>query len=646
MPTSSPPPPPPPASLSASQHHAHARSFSNDYSAGQAPEAARRHRRGRTLNLSASEVHPRQVLGQAVSPGGTLTLTTTTVVGPSSRLADTVAASPASLRVPGPLERRPSTPTSSQMSHLKAAPAGPVSWSSLPRKDQLAILFLARLVDFLQVASLQAYVFYQLKALDASSGGNNEASDARIAQQAGILQGCFTGAQVATAMLWGKAADAGWCGRKRVLVIGLAGTALSCLGYGFATTFFWAAFWRAFGGAVNGTVGIIRTMISEITKEKRYQSRAFLILPMSFNIAGIFGPILGGVLADPMKTMPGLFGQGTIFGFRWIHRYPFALPSLVNSVLLATCTAIVFLFLEETSKERRGKFDYGLYIADRMKQAIWGIKPTHGYTHLTVEGEDIPLNPVHATSVAKAPRLPFRRLWTRNVIFTLITGAFYDFHLGAFGNIWSLFLSTPRYATPGATERRRDLPLLFTGGLGMPASTVGFATSFLGILGMLLQVTLYPPIQARLGTIRSFRYFLFLFPMAYFVAPYLSILPSSTAPPEPAGGGLIWMGIILVLLLQVTARTFTLPASIILLNNCSPHPSVLGTIHGLGQSVSAGFRTVGPVVGGWWYGYGLDIGMVAWGWWGVAAMSAFACGSAMGMYEGSGHEVFLDGEDE
>lgn len=33
-----------------------------------------------------------------------------------------------------------------------------------------------------------------------------------------------------------------------------------------------------------------RTMIAEITKEKKYQSRAFLILPMSFNVAGILGP--------------------------------------------------------------------------------------------------------------------------------------------------------------------------------------------------------------------------------------------------------------------------------------------------------------------------------------------------------------------
>lgn len=134
---------------------------------------------------------------------------------------------------------------------VAAARPGPVTWMSLPRKDQLLVLFIGRFVDFLQVASLQAYVFYQLKAMDGT------VSDARISQQAGLLQGCFTGAQVCTAILWGKAADAAWCGRKWVLVIGLGGTAISCLGYGFATTFFWAAFWRMFGGAINGTVGIM-----------------------------------------------------------------------------------------------------------------------------------------------------------------------------------------------------------------------------------------------------------------------------------------------------------------------------------------------------------------------------------------------------
>ncbi|PNY27557.1 membrane protein [Tolypocladium capitatum] len=561
------------------------------------------------------------------------------------------------------------------------ASGGPVTWSSLPRKHQLAILFLARFVDFLHVTSLQAYAFYQIKDFD------REALDARISQQAGLLQGCFTGAQVVTAILWGKAADARWCGRKWVLVVGLGGTAVSCLGYGLSTTFFWAALWRAFGGAVNGTVGIMqvhprpmprsRSRDGWLTQAKPHDdcrdysgekvsvpsildpphelqrrrhprpeyeppsclpTRGYILTPST---------VMGGMLADPGKTLPGLFGDEAVFGFQWIQDYPYALPSLMNCIFLTIVTAVVFLFLEETSKERGGRFDYGLYLGNRIRQAVFGNRKRHGgYAHVHARQQDNLMGNLSTTAepLSTTRRLPFHRVWTRNVLFTLLTSAFYDFHLGAFTNIWSLFLSTPRYLNAGPSHQGRGLPLLFTGGLGMPASTVGLATSFLGILGMLLQATLYPPIQARLGTLRSFRYFLFLFPVAYFVAPYLSILPSSTEPPDPADGGFIWVGIVLVLLLQVTARTFTLPASIMLLNNCSPHPSVLGTIHGLGQSVSAALRTVGPVVGGWWYGYGLDIGTVTWGWWGVAFLSGFACATAMGMHEGSGHEIFLEGE--
>lgn len=178
----------------------------------------------------------------------------------------------------------------------------------------------------------------------------------------------------------------------------------------------------------------------------------------------------------------------------------------------------------------------------------------------------------------------------------------------------------------------------------MPASSVGYATSILGILGMTLQLFLYPWVQNRLGTLRSFRYFLYLFPIAYLLAPYLSILPSSTPPPGPASGMALWIGITVVQLIQVTARTFTLPGIIILLNNCSPHPSVLGTIHGIGQSVSATFRTVGPIVAGWWYGIGLENGIVGASWWGTAGLAGIGCATAMWLYEGSGHEIYLPGE--
>lgn len=265
---------------------------------------------------------------------------------------------------------------------------------------------------------------------------------------------------------------------------------------------------------------------------------------------------------------------------------------------------------------------------------------------------------------SSSKRLPFHRIWTRNVVFTLITVAFFEFHLGyaslksvvfcwrhsitifnrAFTNLWAVFLTTPRPSTEELAAHPPSLPFSFTGGLGMPASTAGFATSILGLLGMMLQLTLYPSVNARLGTLRSLQYFLPLFPIAYLLAPYLAVLPSSTIPPAAAAGIFIWIGIIWVLLLQVTARTFTLPATIILLNNCSPHPSVLGTVHGIGQSVSAACRTIGPLVSGWWYGAGLESGVVGAAWWAVSGVAIAGCVTAIWVYEGSGHEIVLEGE--
>lgn len=180
----------------------------------------------------------------------------------------------------------------------------------------------------------------------------------------------------------------------------------------------------------------------------------------------------------------------------------------------------------------------------------------------------------------------------------------------------------------------------------MPPQSVGFATSILGIIGMALQFTIYPSINGRLGTARSYQYFLALFPLAYAFAPYIALAPSTTAPPVQSSGPWVWFSIIIVLLLQVSARTFTLPTSIILLNNCSPHPSVLGTMHGIGQSVSSAFRTIGPIFSGAWYGYGLTIGTVGFAWWIVALVSVFGYLAAIFVYEGSGHEILLPGEEE
>ncbi|KAI9367262.1 major facilitator superfamily domain-containing protein [Aspergillus egyptiacus] len=534
---------------------------------------------------------------------------------------------------------------------------GPVTWMSLPRKKQLALLGLCRVFDFLQIASLQAYMFYQLKSFDESL------SDSDVSTQAGILQGAFTAAQFATAIPWGRVADAEWGGRRFVLLVGLIGTALSCLGVAFSTSFAQAVFWRSFGGAINGTVGIIRTMIAENVKEKKYHSRAFLILPIGFNIASLFGPIMGGMLSDPVRSYPRLFGPNSSFGgehgVQWLMRYPYALPMLANMIFLSFSAVCVALGLEETLDACKGKPGLGTFslrLAARMVRAVvpsssplYSRLPFADYDEsgpLLSRAETYELEEKATKPGRHARTLPFRQIWTKNVLCTLLAQAFFDFQMGAFNNLWLLFLSTPRYDANDPASPVQKLPFIFTGGLGMLPQSVGFATAILGVIGMLLQFTIYPSINNRLGTAKSYQYFLTLFPVAYAFAPYIALAPSSTPPPGQANGGWVWFSIVVVLFLQVLARTFTLPTSIILLNNCSPHPSVLGTIHGIGQSVSSAFRTIGPIFSGAWYGYGLEVGTVGFAWWLIALVSAFGCVAAIFVYEGSGHEIYLPGEED
>lgn len=159
----------------------------------------------------------------------------------------------------------------------------PATWLNMPRKGQLAILCASRFVDFFQMAALQTFMVHQLKSFDPSQ------PDSVISHQAGWLQGSFTATQIVTSILWGRAADLPGVGRKAVLLIGLVGTGVGCIGVGFSSSFTQAVVWRMLSGAINGTVGSARTMVAE-TVDKRWHPRAFLLLPAAFNVANVLGP--------------------------------------------------------------------------------------------------------------------------------------------------------------------------------------------------------------------------------------------------------------------------------------------------------------------------------------------------------------------
>ena len=88
--------------------------------------------------------------------------------------------------------------------------------------------------------------------------------------------------------------------------------------------------------------------------DHRYQSRAFILLPMCFNIGVIIGPVLGGLLADPVESYPRVFGGNSVFGGKsgvwWMKHWPYALPNLLSAFFLFSAAAGVIFGLEEVGQ--------------------------------------------------------------------------------------------------------------------------------------------------------------------------------------------------------------------------------------------------------------------------------------------------------
>lgn len=208
--------------------------------------------------------------------------------------------------------------------------------------------------------------------------------------------------------------------------------------------------------------------------------------------------------------------------------------------------------------------------------------------------------------------------------------------------MWAIFLSTPT-----ADPESQHPPIHFTGGLGMNPRSVGFAMSLLGATGVLLQAVLYPPLNDRYGTVKLWRAALFIFPFVYLLAPFPALVASASSIHGSTKVALTWLAMSAVLFLYVVGRTGTTPATALLINDCTPHPSVRGTIHTAGTMVGNLSRSVFPVITLTIFGRGLNIGVVGLGFWCIMFLAVSACIASRWVTEGTnGKEIIFEEEED
>lgn len=500
----------------------------------------------------------------------------------------------------------------------------------LPRKGasppfptrQMTILALCRICEPIAFMSIFPYVYFMIQDFKVAK------DTYQISVYAGMVTSAFAFAEFSSGVAWGRLSDR--IGRKPVLLAGLAGTALSMLIFGFAPNLPVALLARALGGLLNGNIGVLQTTVAEMVTVKEHQPRAYTIMPFVWCLGSILGPTLGGALAKPAWNYPNIFPRNSIW-----DKFPYLLPNLVCTVIVACGVVIGILFLEETHAEKKYRRDIGLetgkWIISKFSSSA-GKKPLRcekigsldevlslmdgdqeqppGYR--TTEGSpNLPSTPspepqissldLNDTSIATKSKPAATKAFTRQVVLNIVGYGILAYHTMTFDSMFPTFLS----ANPDEHRENWALPFKFVSGYSLDTKQIGVILSIQGIYSMIATVFIFPIVVRRLGALGLFRLISISYPILHFTTPYLALLPES----------LRMVGIYGLVIWKCTFATMAYPSNAILLTNSAPSLLILGTINGVAASTASLSRAFGPTVSGFLFSAGLRLGYSGLAWW-------------------------------
>lgn len=113
-----------------------------------------------------------------------------------------------------------------------------------------------------------------------------------------LVASAFTGAQLLFAPLWGALSDR--IGRRPVILVTVAGTALGYAWVAFADSLWMLFLARAFGGAMAANIGVAHAYVADITTPDA-RARSMGRVGAAAGLGFVAGPAIGGLLAgsDP-----------------------------------------------------------------------------------------------------------------------------------------------------------------------------------------------------------------------------------------------------------------------------------------------------------------------------------------------------------
>ncbi|KAK3167645.1 hypothetical protein OEA41_010772 [Lepraria neglecta] len=407
----------------------------------------------------------------------------------------------------------------------------------------------------------------------------------------GLVASSFALAQFATNFFWGWLSDR--IGRKPVILTGTLLTAVCFVGFGFVRTLWQAVIVQVLMGLVNGNQGVVSTCLGEIT-DRSNQSRAFTYLPVIYGLGGITGPVVGGLLVARNAR------------FTKKDPYPYLRPNLVSAVVLVVDLLIAMIFLEESLEEARdlpplGKrvgnlFSWAWQFASSSRPSYLRIpdvarKPsrhTNGDAAMDDDEEDdsdsdsasqasIPtMLPHHTTDLSHS------QVFNRDTVLLMSTYLIFQLSNISYNSLYPIF-------GQAAPPRGRNLS----------PEEIGFSLAFAGAATIAFQLGIFGKLREKMGNKITYRVCLAGMVIAFVLTPWVGYKHIENGDGGISSGkGWLWAELAFILLVKSLAAVGCLTSFLLLITNSAPNHSVLGTLNGLAQTLSAAGRAAGPFLAG------------------------------------------------
>ncbi|KAL6298395.1 MFS general substrate transporter [Sparassis latifolia] len=398
-------------------------------------------------------------------------------------------------------------------------------------KLQIFILLLLQLAEPITSQCIYPFINQLVSELDITGG-----DEKKVGYYAGLIESIFFATEAMFVLQWSQVSD--HIGRKPVLLTGTGGLCLSMICFGLSKTYWTLVVSRCLVGMLNGNVGVIKSMMGELT-DSTNMAQGFSLMPVVWSVGATVGPFIGGTLAKPHDRWPGVFS-----GPFWI-KYPYFLPCATSAAFTTFIFIIAVIFLKETVHT-----------------------PSQKNTGASVSREDTDC--VQPEAFTKPATL--RSLMVRPVLLSVANYGCLALLDIAYRAIQPLFFSTP----------------IEYGGLGLNPAAIGLILGAFGLMNGSFQALFFSRVVHRWGPKRVLMTGMASFVPIFAIFPVINLL-ARTRGTTP----LIWCVVALQLAISVV-MDMTYGCVFMFVTSSAPNKRSLGATNGIGQLVASIVRTIGP----------------------------------------------------